>query len=61
MQQFHESSVIVVPTANRKFAEKCFSSSHNLPHCKLTVDAEEESTPQAEISDEVPAGQPFHI
>jgi len=25
------------------------------------VDAEEESTPQAEISDEATTGQPFHI
>ena len=39
-------------TANRKFAEKSFSSSHDLPHCKLTVDAEERSRPKAKIRDE---------
>ena len=40
LQHWHEHRVGVPPTGNRTFAEKYFSSSHDLHHCKRTVDPE---------------------
>src|SRR3989338_7167231 len=46
---------------NHTSGEKCSYSSEDHPYSRPMVDAEAESTPQAEISDEATAGQPFHI
>ena len=46
---------------NHRSGEKCSYSSEDHPHSRPMVDAEEESTPKAEISDEATTGPHIHI